>query len=167
MYIDINFFLIMDFYISESEEKKLKEEIKKKLILENWNLLDQEYLIIGDYYQFGTGDLIFKKDNKILIVECKHINFNESGRNYRCKRTKARKKVKEQSIYYSACAKLKYRDCIIIGSTYTNESQLKFTCKLNDLQKARNIFEINFKKQHKKSFFNKEIIKELKKFIKI
>lgn len=151
---------------SDIEEKKLQEEIKEKLILKGWELIGREYLVIDNYSQFGVGDLIFKKDNKIGVVECKYINLNESGKNQSTKRTKARKKVKEQTIYYSTCAKLKHRDCIVIGATYTNESDLKIICKFKSLEKAKNIFmSILREKHYKKSSFNQEIYKTLKKLI--
>ena len=59
------------------EEKILQNKIKSNLIKDKWKLLKQEYLIIENYYQFGTGDLLFLKNNKILVVECKYINFKK------------------------------------------------------------------------------------------
>ena len=151
---------------SDIEEKKLQEEIKKKLILKGWKLIGREYLVIDNYSQFGVGDLIFKKDNKIGVIECKYINLNESGKNQSTKRTKARKKVKEQTIYYSTWAKLKHRDCIVIGATYTNESDLTVICKFKSLEKAKNVFmSILREKHYKKSSFNQEIYKTLKDLI--
>jgi Holliday junction resolvase-like predicted endonuclease len=151
-----------------SGEEILQEKIKKKIVKNKWDLIDQEYLIISNYYQFGTGDLIFKKNNKILVVECKHINFTQTGRNYRSKRTKARKKVKEQALYYASCAKLKYRNCIVYGAVFTNENdKLQNIIKINDLYEARNNFKFFFLKQHKISYFNNEVITKLKEFIKL
>ena len=152
----------------KKEEEILQENAKKIILNKNWKLIDQEYLIISNYYQFGTGDLIFRNNNKILIIECKYINFKKKGRNYRSKRTKARKKVKEQALYYSSCAKLKYRNCCVYGSIFTNENnKIKIICKIDSLIKARNNFEYFFKKQHKISYFNEDIIKKLKEFIKL
>lgn len=149
------------------EEKILQNKIKSNLIKDKWKLLKQEYLIIENYYQFGTGDLLFLKNNKILVVECKYINFKKSGRNYRSKRTKARKKVKEQALYYSSCAKINYKDYTVYGSIYTNENDnIKIICKINKITEAIDKFKYFFKKQHKLSCFNKKIEEKLKEFLK-
>jgi len=73
-----------------------------------WSVIAKEWHVVPGFSQFGIGDLLMRRDNLIRAVECKWVDFSNSGRNACTKRTHKRKKVKEQALLYAAFAKLHF-----------------------------------------------------------
>ena len=145
----------------DEEEIRLQNIAIARLEREGWTLKAQEYHVVPPYDQLGKGDLIFFRgggERVALVVECKHIP-QESGKTVRTKRTKARKKVKDQSRYYAACVKLMYRDFQVIGAIYTNEVGIETTCRFRDVRDAQDHFREVFmvQQKHNAPFFNADV----------
>ena len=76
------------------------------------NLYIYEYKrdVIPEQPNYGKGDLVLTDSKQnLLVVECKHLPW-ESGHNVRTKRTKKRKKVKEQVKKYMVDFKWKHSE---------------------------------------------------------
>lgn len=66
-----------------------------------------EYLVMSGYAQFGKGDILTVTPEAVNIYELKYIDRVASGKTAKVKRTKQRKKVREQALAYTAFARLR------------------------------------------------------------
>ena len=153
--------------MNDYEEERLQKDAVKRMNEKGWTLKAQEYHVVPPYDQLGKGDLLFfRKDGAriALVVECKHIP-QENGKTARTKRTKARKKVKEQSRYYAACVKLMYRDFKVLGAVYTNENDIELICRFRDVRDAQDHFREVFlvQQKHNAPFFNRDVKRRISK----
>ena len=146
---------------NDEAESRLQKDAVERLEGKGWVLKAQEYHVVPPYDQMGKGDLMFfRRDGEriALVVECKHMVL-DSGKTARTKRTKARKKVKEQCRYYAACVKLMHRDFRVIGAVCTNESDIEVTCRFRDVRDAQKHFREVFRAQqkHNAPFYNRDV----------
>jgi Holliday junction resolvase-like predicted endonuclease len=104
--------------------------LTRHLVLNSYELLPDYPLIIDDQWeaepnrnQEGEGDLLFADgEGRFAVVEVKWIDLTSSGDTASTRRTKKRKKVKEQAANY-ACSLAQRLDTFvqIEGYWFTNE----------------------------------------------
>lgn len=95
------------------EERDLIARACAKLRNQGWTV-ERGWDVLKGKSQYGTGDILARKDKHILAVECKYINNTN--------RTKKRKKVKDQALLYASFAKLQNLSCSVKGYWCTNET---------------------------------------------
>ena len=123
-------------------EEKYQRKCFKELIDKGYRLIHREYELVPGQSQYGKGDLLFKKKHTILVVEVKYIDFGSKDRNsktVRTKRTKHRKKVKEQAILYCIALRIfhhKLNKAKFYPVVYTNEFGFQFFDEMT-LEKAK------------------------------
>lgn len=86
-----------------------------------------EYPVAGNLTQLGVGDIRIVTHDRIIVIETKHIDFSNTGKTATTKRTKHRKKVREQCLTYVAWNRInRYsQGKRVIGMTATNENGLE------------------------------------------
>ena len=67
--------------------------------LENYPYIyDYEWEVIDGYTNYGKGDMVFTDAHgNFLIIECKFINLNDTGKTARTKRRKNRRHIEKQT----------------------------------------------------------------------
>ena len=108
--------------------KIVKEEIIQNY-LENFPYIyDYEWEVIDGFTNYGKGDLVFTDSHgNFLIIECKYVNLNETGRTARTKRRKNRRHIEKQTPKYVAAFKWKTPEAkTVIGLGVTNEKTIQF-----------------------------------------
>lgn len=93
-------------------EERLTERVCSRL--QGWEVQREWYVVEGKTH-FGQGDILARKGDSILAIECKFINSKN--------RTKKRKKVKDQALIYASFAKLKNPSSRVKGCWVTNEGR--------------------------------------------
>ena len=82
-------------------ESTLQERVILKLKSKGWNLLAREYYVFPKMQHLGKGDLLFRKDKYLFVVETKYIDLLSTGRTARSRRTQKRKHVRSQARKYA------------------------------------------------------------------
>ena len=114
-------------------------------LLSPCSVLDREYLFVPNSSQFGEGDLLLQKGDRLYAVECKYIDKLDTGRTARVRRTQKRQKVSEQAIFHASHAKLLHPDMVVIAMTVTNEG-------VNVVRDDISLEEATLQVEHKKTF---------------
>lgn len=96
------------------EEKALVEEEVATLIAKGWDVNTDVHMVEGRT-QYGIADIIAKRGNTIIAVECKYIN--------RTNPTKKRKKVKNQAMMYASWMKCRNPNKHVGAAIHTNEER--------------------------------------------
>lgn len=87
------------------------------------------YEWMGEYFShyshYGVGDLVFKRPGfeDYLVVETKYMT-TRTGRTAKTRRTRGRKKVKEQAAFYGRKWKRQHPEAKVSYAWYTNDSGL-------------------------------------------
>lgn len=86
-----------------------------------------EYPMAGNLTQLGVGDIRIVTHDRIIVVETKHIDLSNTGKTAKTKRTKHRKKVREQCLTYVAWNRINRcsQGKRVIGMIATNETGLE------------------------------------------
>lgn len=104
--------------------------LKRQLVLASRELLPDYPFLIEDEWeaepnrnQEGKGDLLFSDgEGRFAVVEVKWLDLGASGKTPKTRRTKKRKKVKDQAVNYaSALAQRLQLFVQIEGYSFTNE----------------------------------------------
>jgi len=77
------------------QEIELHQNCVDKMLSYGWSLVDHEWNVIPNKDEYGKGDLVFKKHNMYMVIECKR---------------KETPKVYEQAQFYAAAWKLRYAE---------------------------------------------------------
>ena len=96
--------------------------------------LHVEYDVHPTKSQLGKGDIKLVTNTHVIIVECKYIDTSTHGKTASVRRTKHRKKVREQCVMYAAWARLQHPSKHIVGYVATNEGGLE--CIVNDITRS-------------------------------
>lgn len=94
-------------------EESLVLDVIQILKDKNWTDIKTNWYIVNGKSNWGVGDVIAKKDRRLLAVECKFIN--------RTNPTQKRRKVKTQAVMYACYAKILNPDFRVKGCWFTNE----------------------------------------------
>ena len=85
-------------------------------------IYDYEWFVEKNYSNMGRGDIVLTNGkNEYLIIEFKYIDKSLIGRTQRVKRTRKRKEVKEQALFYKNSFKKLNPNAKCIAIAYTNE----------------------------------------------
>ena len=117
----------------KNPEFLLIRQIVKGDIIENYidkysYIYDYEWEVIDGFTNYGKGDLVLTdaQDN-FLIIECKYINLDETGKTARTKRRKNRRHIEMQTPKYITAFKWKTPEAkTVIGLGVTNEGIFQF-----------------------------------------
>ena len=90
---------------TSSEESKLVDKLIATLPV--GGDVQTEYPVFRKYSQLGVGDLCVEYKDCIWVIEVKHINLIDSGKTARVKRTRNRRKVREQAVNYASWVRLR------------------------------------------------------------
>ena len=104
-------------------QKIINGDIVQNYIEKYSYIFDYEWEVIDGYTNHGKGDLVFTDaQGNFLIIECKYINLNETGKTARTKRRNNRRHIEKQVPKYINAFKWKTPDAKnVIGIGVTNE----------------------------------------------
>ena len=114
-----------------------------------WELEMQEYEIIPKRTDLGKGDLLFSKDDKLLIIETKGICWTSTGKTQKTKRHHALRKSEYQATKYASVLRLKtkYKQfihviaCVGITPQSKNDYGLKLVNIIETRQQAKSLLQ--------------------------
>ncbi len=115
-------------YWDGNEEFALKRELVLRshdILSEYPFLIDSDWEVYPNMAQNGQGDLIFTDGQKrFAVVEVKWIDTARTGSTVSARRTKNRKKVKEQAAWYRDVLASRLQDAVKVeGYYFTNENR--------------------------------------------
>jgi len=115
-------------YWDGNEEFALKRELVLKshdLLPEYPFLIDSDWEVYPNMAQTGQGDLVFADGaGCFAVVEVKWIDMMSTGDTASTRRTKKRKKVKEQAGWYRDVLASRLQDALKVeGYYFTNENR--------------------------------------------
>ena len=93
------------------KEKEMIRELCAMLRQCGWQVRTNWYVVPGRA-DLGVGDILAKKRDCIMVVECKHLNGVHTMRKLH--------KVQEQAHRYAAFAKLQHGNAKVLRFWYTN-----------------------------------------------
>jgi hypothetical protein len=117
-----------------TNEDELQALFKSKIDqMSTHEVIGHEYHVVPGQSHHGVGDFLLKKvgEKRLVVVEVKYIDLARTGPTASTRRTKHRKKVKEQAWRYACHARAKYPGYAITYGTFTNEFGWQ---KLGELQ---------------------------------
>ena len=85
-------------------------------------VLSRAYELLTGFMQFGEGDLLLDRGDKLTAVECKHLGQN-TGKTARVRRTKKRAHVREQALLHAAFVKVRNPHRHVEAVAVTNEGE--------------------------------------------
>ena len=130
-----------------SNEDYLQENIIHRLTPIGWELVRQEYEVIPGKMHLGKGDLVFKKDNTLLVIEVKGICWNTDGKTQRVKRHNALRKCEYQATKYASIWRFvkkshdKVISCVATTPKNNNEYGLKIIDIIQTPQQAKTLLQ--------------------------
>ena len=86
-------------------------------------VIEHEWDVVAGKTNEGRGDLVFSDGGcRYAVVEVKHIDLQSSGDTAKTKRTKSRKKVKEQAVFYADRMAMRLEsESTVAAYSFTNE----------------------------------------------
>ena len=115
------------------EEKALIEEERAILVSKGYTVGTDVHMVPGKT-QWGVADVIAKRGDTILCVECKYIN--------RTNPTQKRKKVKDQAMMYASWMKCRNHYKCVFAAIHTNEER-RILCEVKyteSYQRLKSLF---------------------------
>jgi hypothetical protein len=122
--------VLRDYFKGRNWDNNNEYALKRHLVLHSYELLPDYPFLVGDEWeaepnrgQDGKGDLIFADGaGRFAVVEVKWLDLSTSGDTAQTRRTKKRKKVKEQAEKYAQTLAQRLENFIQVeGYWFTNE----------------------------------------------
>ena len=129
---------------NDEAESRLQKDAVERLEGKGWVLKVKEYHVVPPYDQMGKGDLMFfRRDGERIALGGVQAHGPRLRKTARTKRTKARKKVKEQCLYMSP-APNSCTATFASSRSQTNESGIEVHCRFHTCATPKTIFERSF-----------------------
>lgn len=113
-----------------------EQELIDRYIARNPNttILGKNYEVLPGFMQYGEGDLLLDRGNRLSAIEFKYIDYSNANTNS----SRKKKKVREQALLYAAYAKVRYPDRKVEAVTVVNR-ETNVVCQDIPIKEAKQI----------------------------